>query len=344
MTFAHPTYLLLLLLPVFLFWWTVRNTGTPIRLPFDREAHPKRNWLGLLLRMIETLPSLVLALAIIMLARPQILRVPERDRIATHITICMDVSGSMGAGMGELNRYESAAASIENFTYSREGDAIGLTLFGSWPLRWVPLTKDLQALRNALVFANPRNQPSGMGGTMIGSALKYCADNMQREAARLSGDDDQTLTPNSWREKRAKDQLFRRVSSGGDSLSSQKSDRLLVLVSDGMSGDLNGQEQIDEISGQLNDAAITMYHIHIGSDTIPDAVSSIAEETGGRAFLATNADGLQLIFDHIDQMQPARFVSTASVPVDYFAPFATIALAILLFYLFSLLKWRHTPW
>ncbi|MDC0295658.1 VWA domain-containing protein, partial [bacterium] len=220
----------------------------------------------------------------------------------------------------------------------------GLTLFGSWPLRWVPLTKDLQALRNALVFANPRNQPSGMGGTMIGSALKYCADNMQREAARLSGDDDQTLTPNSWREKRAKDQLFRRVSSGGDSLSSQKSDRLLVLVSDGMSGDLNGQEQIDEISGQLNDAAITMYHIHIGSDTIPDAVSSIAEETGGRAFLATNADGLQLIFDHIDQMQPARFVSTASVPVDYFAPFATIALAILLFYLFSLLKWRHTPW
>ena len=68
----------------------------------------------------------------------------------------------MGAEMGEMNRYESAASAIESFTW-RERAMRGLNTFGSWPLRWVPLTKDLQALRNALVFANPRNQPRGWG-------------------------------------------------------------------------------------------------------------------------------------------------------------------------------------
>tara|TARA_R110002073_G_scaffold59094_6_gene149230 strand:+ start:1705 stop:2754 length:1050 start_codon:yes stop_codon:yes gene_type:complete len=349
MTFVHPQWLLLLVFPLALGFWSVRRRGAGLRMPFDHQTHASRPWLAGLLRGVELLPAVMLAVAVVLIARPQVLRVPEQDRVATHITVCMDVSGSMSVGMGEQNRYESAAAAIESFTYAREGDAIGLTLFGSWPLRWVPLTKDLQVLRNALAFANPRNQPNGMGGTMIGSALSYCADNMQREAARLDGTDTGPQSVDQWRQQRAAEQLFRSASLQGSAAGSglaaaPSTDRLLILVSDGASGDLNGQDQIDRISDQLNDAGITMYHIHIGSDTIPPAVSSIARATGGDAFLATNSDGLRLIFNHIDQMQPARFVANASLPVDYFEPFAAIGAVALLLYALSLLKWRYTPW
>ena len=362
MTFVYPMRLLLLCIPTIVVWWALTRKGPRIAIPFDGVGASPRNATSWLLRGCDLLPSAVLAIAIILWARPQILRVPDGERVATHITICMDVSGSMGAGMGEMNRYESAASAIESFTLAREGDAIGLTLFGSWPLRWIPLTKDLQSLRNALVFANPMNQPRGMGGTMIGAALKYCADNMEREGARLDGEEDVMLSNQQWRMNRAKQQLFLSGAAGmdaagkgtlgggtlgggtlGDSATGH-SDRLLVLVSDGASGDLNGSDAVAEISDRLNQARITMYHIHIGSDTIPDAVSSIAEETGGQAFLATNTDGLKLIFDHIDRMQPAKFVSVASVPVDYFDPFVLVALSVLSLWVSSLFKWRFTPW
>lgn len=346
MTFVYPLRLLFLCLPVLIGWWLVRREGPKVRLPFDGMSPSSSKLTSFSLRFFELFPAVLLGVAIIFFARPQVLRVPDQQRVATHITICMDVSGSMGAGMGGMNRYESAALAIEQFTLAREGDAIGLTLFGSWPLRWIPLTKDLQALRNALVFANPRNQPRGMGGTMIGAALRYCADNMEREGARLEGTETGNLTNQDWRAQRAKQQLFDTgVGLGGaGGLSGNQHDRLLVLVSDGASGDLNGTDAVADISDRLNEAGITLYHIHIGSDTIPNAVSAIAEETGGRAFLATNSDGLKLIFDHIDRMQPAEFVATASVPVDYFEPFAWIAVAALLIWLLSLLKLRRTPW
>jgi len=343
MTFVHPMLLLLLVFPLALGFWTVRRRGIGLRMPFDHETHRSRFALGALLRGVELLPAFVLAVAVVLIARPQVLRVPESDRIATHITVCMDVSGSMTVGLGDQNRYESAAAAIESFTYAREGDAIGLTLFGSYPLRWVPLTKDLQAIRNALVFANPRNQPSGMGGTMIGSALEYCADNMQREGMRLDGIDEGPANRDQWRQQRAEQQLFRTASMSGAGLS-PVSDRLLILVSDGASADLNGQDKIDRIAQLLNDAGITLYHIHIGNDTIPPQVSSIARETDGDAFLANNSDGLRLVFDHIDQMQPARFRPSESVPVDYFEPFVLAGAIALVLYGLSLLKWRYTPW
>lgn len=348
MTFVHPEFLLLLVLPLALGLWSVRRQGPGIKMPFDHQAHAGRPWLAAILRGVEILPAVILAVAVALIARPQILRVPDDGRIATHITVCMDVSGSMGMGMGSQSRYESAVEAIESFTRAREGDAIGLTLFGSWPLRWVPLTKDLQVLRNALAFANPRNQPPGMGGTMIGTALTYCADNMQREAARLDGTDTGPKTVDQFQKERAVERLFRPVSlsgNAGDGLAnSPTTDRLLILVSDGASADLSGQEQIDRISEQLNDAGITMYHVHIGDDKIPAEVSRIARATDGDAFLATNPDGLRLIFNHIDQMQPSRFQANASVAIDYFEPFVMIGAITLVLYAFSLLKWRYTPW
>ncbi|MCA9223833.1 MAG: hypothetical protein KDA71_26155, partial [Planctomycetales bacterium] len=87
MTFVHPEWLLLLVLPLTLGFWSVRRRGVGLRMPFDHETHASRRWLAMVLRGAELLPALLLAVAVVLIARPQVLMVPDRDRVATHITV-----------------------------------------------------------------------------------------------------------------------------------------------------------------------------------------------------------------------------------------------------------------
>ncbi|MEL7473462.1 MAG: vWA domain-containing protein [Planctomycetota bacterium] len=301
MTFVYPQILLLLTIPTLLLVWGVRRKAAGVAMPFDHREHPRRRALGAALRGLELLPAILLALGVVLLARPQTLRVPSQERVLTNIQICMDVSGSMNGD----GRYEMAASAIEQFTRAREGDAIGFTLFGSYQIRWAPLTRDLDIIRRALPFADPSNQPPGMGGTSIGAALRFCRDNMMTEA--------------------------------------EEGDKLIVLVSDGRSSDLGGGAT-DEIAALLIDSGIQLFHIHVGSGAVPSEVADIAEQTGGDAFVATDEAGLQRIFAHIDAMRPERFRPAASVPTDETAMFAIVGLVLLGTQTLASLVMRYTPW
>lgn len=301
MTFVHPWVLILLVIPVLLGLWLGQRRSWGVAMPFDHRVHRPRRFAGALLTLFEVVPALLLAIVVLILARPQVLRVPEEERILTNIQICMDVSGSMAAD----NRYEMAKDAIESFTYAREGDAIGFTIFGTQQVRWTPLTKDLDTIRRALPFADPRNQPPHMGGTMIGAALRFCRDNMLAEAG--------------------------------------EGDRLIVLVSDGVSFDINSANAGD-VADELNDAGITLYHVHVGTGAVPFEVTEIASSTGGEAFVATDETGLKRIFNHIDRMQPARFRPATAIPMDFFQPFALAGLIALGVHLVGLAGMRYTPW
>ncbi|MFO0962582.1 MAG: vWA domain-containing protein [Phycisphaerales bacterium] len=299
MTFAHPWVLVLLAVPVLLMW-TVIARGPGIVSPADHAAHPERPWLRRLLGCFDAIPLLLLACAVVILADPQTLRQPRQERSLTNIQICFDVSGSMSG-----RNYQLASKAVEDFTRAREGDAFGLTLFGVAQIRWLPLTKDLQAIRNALPFANPDYMPSHMGGTAIGAAVQFCKRNMLAEATQ--------------------------------------GDKLIVLVSDGMSFDLgNGEET--EIGNELKDAGIVLYHIHIDESDVPAPIVELAQTTGGDAFAATDAASMSAIFRHIDRMKPARFAPVGTVPMDDFRPFATVLLALLGAHAIGLLALRYTPW
>ncbi len=304
MTFTHPWVLLLLVIPIALAW-TVVARGTGLVLPIDHApADPssgrRHAWLTWLLGGFDAVPLLVMAGAIVVLAGPQVLKQPRRERLLTNIQICMDVSGSMSG-----RNYEIARKAIEDFTLAREGDAFGLTLFGVAQIRWLPLTKDLAAVRNAMPFANPDNQPSHMGGTAIAAALRFCKSNMEIEAT--------------------------------------EGDRLIVLVSDGFSGDLgNGEEY--EVAEELKAAGITVYHIHVDQTDIPSEVVELARGTGGDGFHASDAESLRTVFAHIDRMKPARYASVGTVPMDHFRPFAIALLALLGLHGIGLLGMRYTPW
>lgn len=255
----------------------------------------------LLLGAFDCIPALLLASGIVMIAGPQTMQQPKNSRQLTNIQFCLDVSGSM---MME-NRYENARKAVEDFVGVREGDAFGLTIFGSQQIRWTPLTQDLSAIRNALPFANPSRQPSHMGGTMIAAALRFCRTNMMNEA--------------------------------------KAGDRMIILVSDGDSSDLAGDES-SAVADELKDANIRLYHVHVASDPIPDAVVDIARNTGGEAFQATDATSLRRVFEHIDRMRPAEFRTLATVPLDYLRPFAIVALVLLALHIVGLLGLRYTPW
>ena len=304
MTFTHPWVLLLLVVPVALAW-TVVSRGAGLVMPLDHQSEAnaggrRQRALGWLLGAFDAVPLLVLAGAILIIAGPQILKQPKRERLLTNIQICMDVSGSMSG-----RNYQIASQAIEDFTRAREGDAFGLTLFGVAQIRWLPLTKDLQVMRNAMPFANPDNQPRHMSGTAIAAALRFCKSNMEIEAT--------------------------------------EGDRLIVLVSDGFSSDLgNGEEY--EVVDELKAAGITLYHIHVDQSDIPSEVVELARGTGGDGFHASDAASLRTVFAHIDRMKPARYASVGTVPMDHFRPFAIAVLALLGLHGIGLMGVRYTPW
>ncbi len=178
MTFAYPAVLMLLVIPVLITAWLWQRRGWGVALPLDHHDPLRRPVLSSLLRGVELIPQILMAIVICVLAGPQVQRVPSEERILSNIQICMDVSASMSVD----NRYQMAKKAMEEFIDSRQGDALGFTLFGTQQIRWTPLTKDIATIRRALPFADPNNQPPFMGGTMIGAALRFCRDNMVREA------------------------------------------------------------------------------------------------------------------------------------------------------------------
>ena len=301
MTFVHPWVLVLLVVPVLLGFWVTQRRGFGLALPFDNAEHRRRPVLGASLVGFELVAPILLGIVLVILARPQVLRVPEEKRVLTNIQVCLDVSGSMG---GE-NRYESAKAAIEAFTHARDGDAFGLTIFGNEQVRWMPLTEDLQAVRNVLPFADPSFQPLHMGGTSIGAAIRFCAKNMVAE-----------------------------TDSG---------DRMLIVVSDGVSFDLQGS-QGQEIIEELKDADITLYYVHVGTGRNTPVLSDMAEECGGAAFIAEDRVAVERVFAHIDRMVPAKFEAAAAIPMDHFGPFAIAGLVAVGLWLLGRAGMRYTPW
>ncbi|MGB1744462.1 MAG: vWA domain-containing protein [Limisphaerales bacterium] len=303
MTFAYPAVLTLLALPVLLMVWEWRRRGTVVALPFDHANARRGRWLECTVKTANLLAPMLLAVSIILLAGPQRPLSQGTQRVLTNIELVLDVSGSMTAQYGDGRRADKAVEALQEFVSHRKGDAFGVTLFGTEVLHWVPLTQDLDALKHSAPFMKPEAMPPYMGGTRIGLAL--------RSVHKILAD-------------------------------RPKGDKMIVLISDGSSGDLRGQS--DKISSDLNGDDIVLYYIHVANGQPQQEVYDIANRTGGEAFVAGDPAALQTVFEKIDAMQPAKFKPETPIPADNFRPFALAGLSMLALQLLTLFGIRFTPW
>ena len=305
MTFAHWPVLLLLFVPLSLLVAMWKRTGRRVVMPIDHGVQgPGRVWSGLV-NVAQSLTPLLMAIAILLLAGPRHLSVPRQERVLTNIEFCLDVSGSMGSDFGDGSRHDAAIEAINRFVDSRQGDAFGLTLSSNIAVPWIPLTQDASAFKCAAPFVRPENMWQSMGGgTMLGVGLREC----QR-------------------------QLMHRP----------EGDRMIVLVSDGVSFDLgNGNEE--KIGRELRDDGIVVYYVHIGGGDAPAETSVVATITGGSTFAVENEAALAETFERIDSMQKTKLMRTYAEVVDLHWPFCLVGFVVLPAAVLSSFGLRYTPW
>jgi Ca-activated chloride channel family protein len=287
MRFAHPWFfLLLLVIPAFIWWQFAKRRaavtysdtsflgGSPNR---GRFARP----------LVHVFYALALAAMVIALARPQRGRqFQEVETRGIDIMMCLDISGSMQAeDFAPRNRLTVAKARAEEFIARRSGDRIGLVVFSAPSLTQCPLTMDRNIL-NALI--DRVNFGMLEDGTAIGMGIASAV-------ARLKD--------------------------------SKAKDKVVILLTDGV----NNTGDIDPITAAQTAASfgIKIYTIGVGSkgpvpypvndptfgrryvrvqiDLDSGTLQKIADMTGGRFFLATDAEALGRIYDEIDRMEPTTF-------------------------------------
>jgi Ca-activated chloride channel family protein len=303
-SFANPLVLFLLPLPALLAMWIWRRQSGRVVLPLDHSTASTGRRLGFVVNLAETLPAVLLAVVIVILAGPQKLSEPRTKRSLTNIEFCVDISGSMTAPFGDGSRYDGSMKAIDEFLDFRDGDAFGLTFFGNNVLHWVPLTSDTSAVRCAPPFMRPETAPPWFGGTLIGKALIAC-----------------------------KEVLTER----------EEGDRMIVLVSDGASADLSGGAD-ERIARDLARSNIVVYAIHISETEVPPPIVNITSITGGAVFAPGDPEGLKQVFQRIDGMQETRLEKTAAETLDDFPPYCLAGLIVLALGLVTSFGLRYTPW
>ncbi len=304
MSFGHPIVLILLVIPAALLVWVWRRGGAQVVLPLDHARARTSRWIFLLVGLAESLPPLVLGAVIMLLAGPERLGKPVTKRVLTNIELCVDVSSSMTATFGEGTRYDVSMEAIDDFLDYRQGDAFGLTFFGNNVLHWVPLTSDVSAIRCSPPFMRPEVIPPWFGGTEIAKALLAC----------------------------------RKVL-----VDREEGDRMIILVSDGWSSDLDNGNDV-ELARRLAADRIAVYAVHISDTEIPDAIVNLTAITGGEVFQPGDPEGVKAVFRRIDQMQQTRMERVAPERQDDFLPYCVVGLSMLGTCVASLFGLRYTPW
>ncbi|WP_027183366.1 vWA domain-containing protein [Desulfovibrio inopinatus] len=290
--FAHPVWFVLLLVPLAVWIITVRRrrkqtglTVTSVRPPTGMSL-----WLRLY-RVLPIVPPFVLTLLVVALAGPHV----GHDRTyvpstGVSIVLAVDVSESMAAldftlDGNSVNRLAAVKAVVDDFLKKRPGDRIGLVVFGSNAYTQAPLTLDHDALALALdrVSIGAAGSKTAVGDA-LGIALKRLED--------------------------------------VDSTS-----KVIVLLTDGRSN--AGEISPESAALVAKQAGVTVHVIGVGSDKpapfiINDPLfgqrvvhqrleidepllRSIADETGGLFFRASDTEGLRRIYDTINTLEKSDF-------------------------------------
>lgn len=290
-SFAQPYFLwLLLIIPILIVWQIKRSSKNLGSLSF--AAPPGSRWpksLKIILRpILFILRLLAIICLIIVLARPQTkFTVQEKEGEGIDIVLCIDVSGSMTAQDFTPNRLEAAKRVAIDFVDHRPSDRIGVVIFAGESFTQCPLTTDaavvksqIQQIRNGFLE----------DGTSIGSGLSTSVDRLRN---------------------------------------SRSKSKVVILLTDGVNnGGLIDPSTAKEIAKAFG---IKVYTVGVGTNGFAKVpintplgivmqeekvnidetmLNSIATETGGKYFRATDNESLEKIYADISQMEKSKVTIT----------------------------------
>ena len=287
----------------------------------------KNNW-ALILGTVAWLCLIIAA------TRPQWLgdrvEIPVSGR---DLMMAVDLSGSMQVEDFNINgravdRLTATKYVAQEFIKKREGDRLGLILFGRNAYLQTPLTFDINTVNILL-----QESAIGLAGqeTAIGDAIGLAIKRLQDKSKKPSELPDL---------------------SGHKRFPVQNS-RVLILLTDG--ANTAGEVTPLKAAELAAEQGLKIYTIGIGADEMisysifgaqrinPSAeldektLTSIAEKTGGKYFRARNTDQLNEIYQLLDQLEPVEQESQSFRPVTalYYWP---LSLAVLISTVIILLR------
>jgi Ca-activated chloride channel family protein len=246
-------------------------------------------------------------LLVVAAARPE--RVGEELEVPVsgrNLMLAVDLSGSMDQkdfelGNRRVDRLTATKAVASDFISRREGDRIGLILFGERAYLQVPLTLDRETVNTLLLEAF-----IGLAGekTAIGDAITLAVKRIHDQGA-------------------------------------EGAEQVLILLTDGANtageiDPLKAAELAQQIglkiytigigAEQMLVSSITggMRRVNPSADLDEETLTKIAELTGGRYFRAKDTAGLQDIYRLLDEMEPVAEPESGFRPVKslYYWPLA----------------------
>ena len=330
MTFHNPhlLWLLTLLLPAAGYYlYRLRKGGAALRISSVAGVLKAPRTVRYYLRHAPfVLRMAALATLVVALARPQSAEQNTRTNTdGIDIMLALDVSGSMLARDFRPDRLEAAKEVAGSFISDRYGDRIGLVVFAGEAFTQSPLTADQSTLLTLLGRVR-----SGLieDGTAIGNGLATAINRLRESDAKS---------------------------------------KVIILLTDGVN---NRGEIAPQTAAEIAKAqGIRVYTIGVGTEGMAPypavdiygtptggtvmakveidekTLRSIAEQTGGQYFRATDKAKLKAIYDQINQLEKSKVEVTEHV--TYHEQFLLWVLAglglLVLEFLFSNLVLKRIP-
>ena len=285
---ANPNYLWLFIsLPLLIGWYLFNSKKVQpvLKISSLKGFQQKTNFLGKLQPLLFILRLLSLGLIILAISRPQTMDVSTRTKTNKGIDIVMaiDVSSSMLAQDLKPNRLSSLKRVATSFIDDRMSDRIGLVIYAGESYTKTPITSDRAIVKNAL--REIRYEGLIEDGTAIGMGLATAVNRLKDSRAKS---------------------------------------KVIILLTDGV----NNSGFIDpKIASELAvEYEIKTYTIGLGSNgtarapvgILPNGkfqygmtkveideelLKTIANNTGGLYFRATDNKKLEEIYDEINKLE-----------------------------------------
>lgn len=230
-------------------------------------------------------------LCVIALARPQTIKgIMKNYSEGIDIMLVMDASESMFAeDFQPHNRFYVAKEKATQFIAEREGDRIGLVVFGEEAFTQCPLTLDLNLLENRIQQTQIGIIPAKK--TAIGTAIATGLNRLKKS--------------------KATSQIMILLTDGSNNYG-----KINPLTAAGFAKELGvkiytiGVGKTGKAPITIQDPVFGKQQVFVQTEIDEKLLTEIADQTGGAYFRATTSKGLEEIYQKINLMEKTKYEMT----------------------------------